>query len=153
MSLAPIPFEGQSMNPLFEGASHILVDFFEAPLASNGRGVLSGEVILYKEARGEWVCHRCLEAGEHSLIVKGDANTTLEVKKNIFVWGVVKGFIKEELVFELKSPLGKRWLLLAQRRQCEAGHPLIRKFYRSISFGLLRLNKVFSIRKYNHFKS
>ena len=152
MSITEIPFQGSSMNPLFKNASHVLVDLFEAPLAVDSRQVVPGDIILYKESRGEWICHRCLSSSAEGLLLKGDFNTSMEFKKSIFVWGVVRGFIRDEEVYEVAKPIALRWLLFAQRRQCESQTYFIKKFYRTLALFLLTLSKKVTTRKYSHRK-
>jgi len=151
MGLTEIPFQGASMNPLLKNAESVLVDFLETPTELTA--FHPGDVVLYKEARGEWVCHRYLGFENGAPLLKGDFNTTLEAGTSLRAWGLVRGFIRGGRVYGLEAPMMSGWLCAAQRRQCAACNIFAKKFYRVLSRSILFANQWFSIRKYNHRQS
>ncbi len=153
MALTPVPFQGSSMNPLFKGADHLLVDFFAQPVALPSPEVLVGDVVLYKQPQGEWVCHRYLGMSPEGAVFKGDYNTTLEIASPSVAWGVIKGFTLNESVFAAERLIAAQFICDLQKKQCEQKVFVIKKLYRLMSLSLLLVNRFFSIKKYNHFKS
>jgi len=148
MTLRELPFQGQSMDPLFKKATSVVVDFFDQPLDSKESSLDLGSVILYKESRGgEWLCHRYIGMKGQKIVLKGDFNTTCDLTDHVYVWGIVRGFVKNNEKYELRPFLGKAIFCFLEKRQCFSNKILFKKIYRLMSRGLLLVNKLFLVRK------
>lgn len=140
--MTPVPFKGSSMNPLFKGASHVMVDFFETP---RDPGTLClGDVVLFQDG-GEWVCHRIIHLDRGEVLIKGDHNTSLGKFKGP-AWGVVRGVSKKRGDYRIDRLWGLSIICHLQKKQCSETSFIKRKFYRSASRLLLSFNEWFFVR-------
>lgn len=84
-----IPFQGQSMWPLFEGDETLWVDISHQPISLSKKDI--GGLFVFKD-HSEWLCHRYLGAKGNQHLFKGDYSTSFESLPSPHVLGRVRGF-------------------------------------------------------------
>ncbi len=94
-----IPFRGSSMDPIFKSADFVWIDFsmVEKPKV--------GDVVVYREDKKEFVCHRVIGKTSEMLFLKGDNSLHGEPVSPFASWGRVVGIEKAGKTQQLKNQL------------------------------------------------
>ena len=114
------------MNPLLAKVDHVRVDF------SSEKKLKIGDIVLYRDANKEWLCHRLIKQNQTHLWLKGDANTTTDVVLKGVEYGVVTGAGSGDTTFDITAKFFTPLICLLQRRQITSEITLFKKFYRSL---------------------
>lgn len=139
-----LPFHGSSMRPLFTSGEEVLVELFPQPRVLDG-AFQPGEILLYKDTGGEWVCHRYLGEAGGGHLLKGDNTIVYEKISRLSVWGRVKGVRKSDGDYYLRPGAGLDFLCACQKRQCEASSFFVKKFNRLLCFAILFFYRAFFV--------
>lgn len=78
-----IRVDGESMSPFLQPGSFVGVEWLDATKA----GVRAGDLVLCREASGDWILHRLLAREGSRSLVKGDAGFLAETFEANEVWG------------------------------------------------------------------
>ncbi len=94
-----IPFHGSSMDPIFQSADAVWIDF------SKVENPTVGDVVVYQGDQKEFVCHRLIAIAEDAFFIKGDNSLYCERVAPLTHWGRVVAFEKQGIIHHLKKQM------------------------------------------------
>lgn len=128
-------FSGSSMHPTLSAGDRLKIE---------SRSLHCGDIVLYRDQFGEWICHRMVvEQGDY-FFIQGDANTTGEWVEKKSVWGVVSGVERGGRFFLPPSTFLVLWICRYQLLIDRTSSRFLKKIYRGIVRFFLICNKFFS---------
>lgn len=92
-----VPFQGSSMDPLFQSADFVWIDF------SKVENPKVGDVVVCQGVQKEFVCHRLIGRTEDAIYIKGDNSLYCERVSPFTHWGRVVAFEKQGIIHHLKN--------------------------------------------------
>ena len=137
-----IPFSGSSMNPLFNNANSVWIDF------SKNKNPRIGDVLVYKAENNEFVCHRLIGISNDILYLKGDNSLWTEQLSPRLNWGHVVAFDVDGKRNDVKNHILLRPYCWSQLWFLNVHSLYFRRLVRKFGQIYLHLVKVFIARQF-----
>lgn len=131
--LHQIPFQGASMDPSFQNANSVWIDF------SNKKNLKVGDVVVYQTEGKEFVCHRLIGIKNNFMYVKGDNSLWVERVVIQKEWGRAVAIEKNGSRHELNNQIFLRLYCWFQMRFHNVSSVLGRRLARKMGQIYLRL--------------